>query len=424
MVCSQCGAAAERCEHCGAGVCARRFCVELHEAACAAVSALPSGPQPSPITYAKPVSRKRKERNPEAERALAEQLMLTIDHHRQAGRAALLAGDLDSAYDELWAARQLEPDLDRLGADALAQLPADWEIETDLTPLARALAARQHPRAADAWRRVLDDRPARSVQAEAAEWLASDAQKHGQRRLSLRILHAANQLGRTTRPETFHRLYREAGLDPARMFQLYLTASRLDTGTARAMDLRDPLTQAIWSDQDVRWWLRDSATASSSHAGEHQAEALSRARDLSITKRDHGWLALAEGDYAAGPLGVRTLGRSVRAGCADPADEELFVRIRLSYEAAAEKLPDVAWPWYRLAELLAWAGFEQAATEHLEQAEGRSLGPSERTSRAAVRALVQVGLNHGAASLPVLMPMRPFPTELFGPSLIRRLRHR
>jgi hypothetical protein len=421
MVCSQCGAAAERCEHCGAGVCERRFCAELHEAACAAVSALPSAPQPVPITYTRPPARKRKERNPEAERALAEQLMLTIDHHRQAGRTALIAGDLDTAYDELWAARQLEPDLDRLSAEALAQLPPDWEIETDLTPLARALAARQHPRAADAWRRVLDDRPARSIQAEAAERLANEASQHGQRRLSLRALHAANQLGRATPPDTLHRLYREAGLDPNRMFQLYLTASRLDIGTARAMDLRDPLTAATWSDQDPRWWLRDPMTAMRPQTSDHQAEALSRARDLAATRRDQGWLALAEGDQAAGPLGVRTLGRTVRAGCADPADQELFVRIRLSYETAVDRLPDVAWPWYRLAELQAWAGFGHAATEHLGQAERRSLGPSERTSRPVLRALVRAAFDHAGA---VPTPMRPFPTELFGPSLIYRLRRR
>ena len=51
--------------------------------------------------------------------------------------------DLDTAFDELWAARQLEPDLDRLGADARTHLPPAWEIETDLTPLARALAAKE-----------------------------------------------------------------------------------------------------------------------------------------------------------------------------------------------------------------------------------------------------------------------------------------
>jgi quercetin dioxygenase-like cupin family protein len=65
--------------------------------------------------------------------------MLTIARHRQAGRAALLAGDLDAAFDELWTARGLERDLDRLGAEARAQLPADSETETDLAPLARAL---------------------------------------------------------------------------------------------------------------------------------------------------------------------------------------------------------------------------------------------------------------------------------------------
>src|SRR5207249_8420211 len=130
------------------------------------------------ISYQTAVRRqlpKRRERNPEAERLLAQQLVQTIGHHRQAGRAALLVGDLDTAFDEIWAARRLEPDLDRLGATARTGLPADWEIETDLTPLARALSARLHPRAGDAWRRLLQDRPARSIQAEAAAWLAHDA---------------------------------------------------------------------------------------------------------------------------------------------------------------------------------------------------------------------------------------------------------
>src|ERR1051326_3509834 len=100
MLCNQCGAAAQRCEHCGAGVCTRRFCAELHEAACAAVSALPKAPGATSVTYVPPAVRRR-ERNPDAERALAEQLMLTIGHHRQTGRAALIAGDLDTAFDEL-----------------------------------------------------------------------------------------------------------------------------------------------------------------------------------------------------------------------------------------------------------------------------------------------------------------------------------
>ena len=33
---------------------------------------------------------------------------------------------------------------------------------------------------------------------------------------------------------------------------------------------------------------------------------------------------------------------------------------------AADRLPDVAWPWYRLAELLAWAGFAERAQDHSE----------------------------------------------------------
>src|SRR5579864_1311158 len=419
MICSQCGGAAERCEQCGAGVCGRRFCAELHEASCAVVSMLPGAP-PGPITYTRPRPPRRRERNPEAERALAEQLMLTIGHHRHAGRAALLAGDLDAAYDELCAARQLEPDLDRLGAGARTSLPVNWELETDLTPLARALAGRQHPRASDAWRRVLEDRPARSVQAEAAEWLASDLLQHGQLRPALRALHAASTLGRPLPRERFQALYRQAGTAPSAAFNLYLAASHLDAGSARAVVLRDPLTGAAWADQDARWWLRDTPAGLVVET-DHQAEALSRAHDLALDERMEGWVMLAEGDHCAGPLGVRTLGRNVRSGCADPGDEDMFVRIRLAYEGAAERLPDVAWPWYRLAELLAWAGFSQSALEHLERGERRSLG-AQNADRAALRVLVHAGLGDSPRGGPVAA--RPFPREPFAQNLWSRLRFR
>src|SRR3712207_8788460 len=49
----------------------------------------------------------------------------------------------------------------------------------------------------------------------------------------------------------------------------------------------------------------------------------------------------------------------------------------LAYEGAADRLPDVAWPWYRLAELLAWAGFAERARGHLLEADRRSLGSRE-----------------------------------------------
>lgn len=419
MRCSQCQGAAERCDRCGGALCARRLCAELHEAACAVLSALPDAPttvRAASVARTKP----RRERNPEAERILAEHLVETIGQHRLAGRAALLAGDLDTAFDELWTARQLEPDLDRLGAPARAGLPADFELETDLTPLARALASRQHPRAADAWRRVLEDRPARSVQAEAAEWLAHEALASDDRRRALRVLHAASLLGRGTEPAAFHAAYRQAGIDPLGAFSLYLAASRVDPGSARALGLRDPLTNAPWSDQDARWWVARGQTGSP-EASDHQAEALSRARDLVRSSRDQGWLLLAEGDHLAGPLGVRALGRSVRARCTEPADEDAFVRIRLAYEAAAERLPDVAWPWYRLAELLAWAGFAERAAEHLAQAERRSLGSreAERSARPLLRALVTAGL--GSAPDGLLTATRPFPAEPFGHQLAWRL---
>ena len=422
MRCSQCGSAAERCDHCGGALCARRLCAELHEAACAVLSVLPAAPAALPtVTFSRP--KPRRERNPGAERILAEHLVETIGRHRLAGRAALLAGDLDTAFDELWTARQLEPDLDRLGATARAGLPADFELETDLAPLARALASRQHPRAADAWRRVLEDRPARSVQAEAAEWLARETLSTGDRRRALRILHAASALGHGTDSATFHAAYRQAGIDPPGAFSLYLAASRVDPGSARALDLRDPLSGLAWSDQDGRWWAREGQSGSD-EASDHQAEALGRARDLAKSSRDQGWLLLAEGDHLAGPLGVRALGRNVRAGCTEAAEEDTFVRIRLAYEGAIDRLADVAWPWYRLAELLAWAGFAEHAEDHLAQAERRSLGgrEAERSARPVLRALVKAGLGSGPDGLPTAA--RPFPAEPFGQQLGWRLRFR
>src|SRR4029079_17629892 len=132
------------------------------------------------------------------------------------------------------------------------------------------------------------------------------------------------------------------------------------------------------------------------------------------TKRDLGWLALAEGDLAAGPIGVRTLGRTVRAVSADQAEEDAFVRIRLSYEGAACRLPDVAWPWYRLAELLAWAGFAERAAEHLAAAERRGMctRDAQRHGTTLARGLVAVGLGPGPHGLATAA--RPYPAEPFG----------
>jgi hypothetical protein len=205
---------------------------------------------------------------------------------------------------------------------------------------------------------------------------------------------------------------------------LYLAASRLDARAARAAKLRDPLTECVWADQDARWWLsRDqlSGGADRTHDSDPHVEALHRAGDLACSTRDTGWLMLAEGDHIAGPLGTRTLGRNVRVGCADPTDEDAFVRIRLAYEGAADRLPDVAWPWYRLAELLAWAGFADRANEHLAQAERRTLGDraAERANRSVLRALVHAGLGNGVDGLPTAA--RPCPAAPFGPRLAWRL---
>jgi hypothetical protein len=384
MLCNQCGAPAERCQRCASALCLRLLCSELHDASCAAVSALPTK-DPAPALSG-PALQPRRERDDEAERAHVEQLVLAITRHRHQGRTALVVGDLDTAVDELWRARDLEPGLDHVGAIAREFVPRGWELETDLTPLARALSARMHARAADAWRRVLDDRPARSIQAEAAEWLARDAFGAGRPRSTLRMLHAGNLLGRRLETVAFLSAYKQAGIDPLGAFSLYLSATRLDAHSARANRLRDPLTGCQWPDQDERWWL-STPSDTPEQPSDHQYEALHRARDLAHGKRDQGWLMLAEGDYLAGPLGTRTLGRNVRAGVAEAADHDTFLRIRLAYEGAADRLPDAAWPWYRLAELLASAGFGERAQEHLAQAERRSLGArkAERVHRPLLR---------------------------------------
>ena len=425
MLCSQCGSPAERCEHCAGALCLRLLCAELHEASCAAVSAMPSiVPVEEPALASRPARRIKIERDQDAERQQVEQLVLAITRHRHTGRAALVAGDLDTAFDELWRARDLEPGLDHVGAIAREVVPREWELETDLTPLARALSSRAHARAADGWRRVLDDRPARSIQAEAAEWLVRDAFGSGQPRIALRVLHAGNLLGRRVETDAFLSAYKQAGLDPTSAFSLYLSATRLDVHRARANSLRDPLTDRLWSDQDPRWWL--AAAGDTSHGqSDHQFEALNRARDLAHNKRDQGWLMLAEGDYLAGPLGVRTLGRNVRAGVAEAAEHDTFLRIRLAYEGAADRLPDAAWPWYRLAELLAWAGFAERAQEHFQQAERRSLGArnAEKVHRPLLRTLVEVGLGTAVAN-GLATASRPYPAEPFPIPLAWRFRLR
>src|SRR5258708_27225187 len=111
MLCSQCGAPAERCGRCAGALSARRLCAELHEVSCSAVSALPAGqlPLPTRMTYA-PRARPRRPRTPEAERLIAEHLVQQITQHLQAGRSTLLPGHLQIAFDDPWAARLLAQD--------------------------------------------------------------------------------------------------------------------------------------------------------------------------------------------------------------------------------------------------------------------------------------------------------------------------
>ncbi len=434
--CAQCGEPAERCPRCGVALCARRLCAELHEASCHAVESLPPlarSPEPQvkpPAREGKVGQRARRAETEQTRLNLARDLMDSIRRHRSSGRTALLKDDLDRAFRELWAARSLEVDLENLGPSVGQILPPDWEIATDLVPLARALSARGHGRASDVWRSVLEDGVPRSIQAEAAEWLAREAYGRGDARTALRLLHAGSLLGRKMDNEALRSSYKQAGLNPNEHFALYLTAVRLDPFSARAAGLQDPLTQTPWPDQDPHWW-RDGFEAMVPWANRgtkepvepaYQREALSRAGDLAVSSRDEGWLLLAEGDFLAGPTGARFLGRSLRTGVADSTDHDLFIRVRMAYESAADRIPDVAWPWYRLAELLAWAGFGERAEIMLRQADRRKLGDqtAEREHRPVLRALVQSGLGNAVDGTPV--GPKPFPTAPHGPHFMWRLR--
>src|SRR3954454_23664173 len=100
MLCGQCGTSADRCERCGGALCPRRLCAEVHEAACDAAATLPTAPMLgaslpiSGVVY-KARPRPRRQRDPETERLLAEQLVMQITKRRHTGRGALLAGDLN-----------------------------------------------------------------------------------------------------------------------------------------------------------------------------------------------------------------------------------------------------------------------------------------------------------------------------------------
>ena len=99
MLCSQCDAPAERCTRCAAALCTRRLCAELHEVSCEAVSALPVGAPlaaPTPVLFT-PRTRHRRERNTEAERAIAEHRRSNTNTAVGSGRVA--HGDLDLAFD-------------------------------------------------------------------------------------------------------------------------------------------------------------------------------------------------------------------------------------------------------------------------------------------------------------------------------------
>ena len=104
MLCSQCGSPAERCERCAGALCPRRLCAELHEAACDAMTELPAQPTGGSSLSASglprqtaPTSRAQRRSRLRSGLHRRRAAVVRISQHRQAGRAALFIGDLDTA---------------------------------------------------------------------------------------------------------------------------------------------------------------------------------------------------------------------------------------------------------------------------------------------------------------------------------------
>ena len=129
-----------------------------------------------------------------------------------------------------------------------------------------------------------------------------------------------------------------------------------------------------------------------------------------------GLALLAEGDHAAGPLGARTLGRNVRSGCAEPADEDAFVRIRLAYEGAASSCrtsPGRGTAWPSCSPGQASANAPKSIWPRPNDAAWAVATPNS-TTRPVLRALVQAGLGNGPDGLPTAA--RPFPGRAVRPA--------
>jgi hypothetical protein len=197
-------------------------------------------------------------------------LVLAITRDRHTGRAAPVAGDLDTAFTNCSA--HLPPGLDHVRAIAREVVPREWELETDLTPPARCARARSRgrPMPGDVFstiaRRARFRRGGQVARARRAWFEASQG----------RPAHAARwqPLSRRVETETFLSGYSGLGSTRARVGQ-YLSATRLDLCSARPIPaIRSPIA-CIRQDP-----LAAASTIRPTDARITSSEALNHARDL------------------------------------------------------------------------------------------------------------------------------------------------
>ena len=331
----------------------------------------------------------RLHRDPEAERALAEQLVLRISQHRQAGRAALLVGDLRQCASTSCGSLvpRARPGPPRRQSARTLCLPTGSSKPTRFRSPARS-PLDAIPRAAETWRRVAGGPsgtlcPGRSRPVGSA----ADAARQGDPRQALRIRHAASALDATAMPPSF----------------MPRTVRRASTRERRSDCISPPLESIIaphgppccaipsptrWPDQDPRWWSR-GAPPDRCKCDHPQAEALGRARPALFPTPS---ALVPHSQKATSPPDRSVCGRS--AARSEPVALNLPTKTHSCAFGSLTRAPPTAFQTARgpVSPGRARLGRSSpnAPTRSFAQAEGRGLGnrDAERTARPFSCALV------------------------------------
>ena len=303
-------------------------------------------------------------------------------------------------------------------------MPHDWEIETDLTPLARALSSRASARCGEAWRRVLTKiarrarsrpKPPSGSRAMRSARASADRAAHAARRAACSVARSSQRRSRRL----------QAGWTrSSRAFSLYLTASRLDAHTARGDRLARPVDRPpLVRPGPALVAGRDRPRAAPRRGRAPARSPAPRARPRRTASATRAGCCWPKAIIAAGPLGVRTLGRNVRSRLTEPADEERSCAF--GSPMRAPRIDSRTSPGRGIAWRSCWHGRGSPNARHEPPASRTALaGRPHCRSRASsvLRTLVDAGLGRPIDGLSTAA--RPFPSELFAPNLIARLRLR